>query len=170
MYVAPLEPSVLIPKEILLQRLVKEAPDFLAAVLELEIPDPVERLAIPAIETADKTDAANMNKTILETFIDDYCFYDPGKLVLLEEFYNKFASSVDSVHLEYWTKVRVGKDLDRNKFPKGRNPNDSKFNIGNISWSKDSSGDLLPEPDTKGKTKLVVINNTLYPEGTKVSK
>lgn len=162
MYVAPLEPSVLIPKEILLQRLVKEAPDFLAAVLELEIPDPVERLAIPAIETADKTDAANMNKTILETFIDDHCFYSKGHMVLLEDFYNKFSATVDSVQLDHWTKIRVGKEIDRNKYPKGRNPKDSKFNIGNISFVDHGVDTGLPQ--------LVVIDNTLYPIGTIVKK
>jgi hypothetical protein len=128
--------TAVVPKEQILKRLTKEAPDFLAAILALELPEPNERLAMPVIVTSDKRDAENMNKSVLEMFIDEYCHYSPGYMLPLQEFYEKFCVVVDSSYLDQWTKIRVGKELDRNRFPKGRNPKDMKYNIGNISWTK----------------------------------
>jgi hypothetical protein len=160
LYVEPLSEDKIIPKGILLPRLMKEAPDFLASLMSLELPPPSERLAIPVIETSDKQDAANMNKSILEQFIEDNCFYEPGCMIPLAEFYERFTQCVDSNYLDQWTKTRIGKELDRNKFPKGRNPKNSQLTIGNISWTKVDST----------MNKLVVLNNTLYHEGTPLPK
>jgi phage/plasmid-associated DNA primase len=133
--VQPLEEDKIIPKALLLNKLTKEAPDFLASLLHLEIPEPTERLAIPIIVTSDKQDAENMNKSILDCFIDDHCHYAPGHMIPVAEFYEKFCATVDCNYLDQWTKIRVGKELDRNKFPKGRDQKNAQWNIGNISWT-----------------------------------
>lgn len=158
-YVPPLDPNNIVPKSTLLTKLQKEAPDFLASLLGLEVPPPTERLAIPIVVTSDKRDAEQMNMSILESFINDNCHYAPGHMITVQEFYDKFLATVDINYHDQWTKVRVGKELDRNQFPKGRNPKDAKFNIGNIAWG--------PGPCTTTLTKLILNGDKLMPEGMK---
>ncbi len=156
-YVPELPPEALIPKRDMINRLTKEAPDFLAAVLNLDLPICNDRLGIPVITTADKMDAENMNKSMLEGFIDEKCQHAPGYMILYSEFFDAFRNWMDPNHVEQWSKIRVGKELDRNKYPKGRNPKDCQFNVGNMRWVGDT------EP-LELRRKLVVVDTKLYPE------
>jgi len=161
MYVQPLEPSQLIAKRILIDRLKKEAPDFLAAILNLEIPECNDRLNIPVISTPDKLDAESANMTPLQEFIHEKCFNVPGEMTLLSEFYDAFQLWAPPQELSFWTKIRVGKNLDSNKYPKGRRNTDGQQCIGNISL-KPKDGSLPP------KKKLVLsADGMLRQEGTK---
>jgi len=157
LYVKPLEEIV--AKRVMIEKLKKEAPDFLAALVNLEIPECNDRLNIPIISTPDKIDAESMNMTPLEEFIKAHCFFAPGEMILVSEFYDKFSEWAPPEELGYWTKVRVGKNLDKHKFPKGRRQ-DAQFCIGNISFSPPQSG----EP----RRKLVLgVNDMLVQERSK---
>jgi len=120
--------------EILLK---KEAPDFLAALLETEIPEVQDRLMLPIIETAEKKLAAKKNQSALHTFIDEHCFYVPGAHVTVVEFYEKFQLDLDESERAYWTKNRVGRDLP-SKYPKGRLTNGMIQCYGNISFNEET--------------------------------
>lgn len=122
-----------IPKKELIPRLEKEAPDFLSVLLNLEIPYSHDRLNIPVIETEDKKSAQEANRTLLEEWLDDHCFYSPGHWVKYADLYAAFKEWTDPNYHFEWSMVRFGKELPKHKFPKGRNPKDAQWYIGNIS-------------------------------------
>lgn len=150
LHVEPLDPMDLIPKSELLDKLKKEAADFLAEVLKLELPEPVDRLNIPAIETSDKLQASNNNMTPLERFISEKCFYVPGASIKYSEFYEEFIRHCEPQERIDWTQRRLGRELPP-KFPKGRNPQaGSQWFIGNISFE---SGETIgPKYVLRGET------------------
>jgi len=132
-YVEPLEPLDLIPKKRLLDMLEKEAPDFIAEVLRLEIPESNDRLHIPVIETEDKVLAQEMNQTPLERFIEEKCMPINGHMIKFSDLYERFIDWVDPDESRMWTKQRVGKSLPP-QYPKGRRHKDMQFYVGNIGW------------------------------------
>ncbi len=133
-HVPPLAPEMLIPKRDLFKSLIKEAPDFLAAVLSLELPPCPDRLNIPVILTSDKEAMEESNRSELDEFMKENCKPAPGYSIPLGEFFTKFIESLDPERVGEWTKQRVSKEIDHNKFPKGRNPKDCQYHYGNIAW------------------------------------
>lgn len=143
-YVSPLDE--IIAKKELIQKLIKEAPDFLAAIVNLELPECNDRLALPVIDTADKIGSEEGNKSVLELFIDEFCYHYPGNMVSVAEFYDKFSDWCEPTLIQQWTKIRVGRELNKNKFPKGRNRSNGAHSIGNISFEPKPEKELpLPE-------------------------
>ncbi len=134
-HVADLDPSMKIPRRELIPRLEKEASDFLAALLKLEIPASNDRLNIPVISTDDKMEAAKANQSSLETFLDEYCFYVPGEVITIDEFCRKFTEWLDPNDRYEWSKIKVGKAMPE-RFPKGRLSTVSTWHYGNISWTE----------------------------------
>lgn len=132
-YVKPIPPDELVAKRDLIGKLIKEGPDFLAALINLELPECNDRLNIPVLTTADKADSEESNKNPLQIFIDECTFYCPGKAMLLGELYTKFTEFSDPSYLHTWTKIKFGKELNKNKYPKGRLRNNASWHIGNIS-------------------------------------
>ena len=132
-YVKPLDTSEIVAKRDLITKLIKEAPDFLASIVSLELPECNDRLNIPVIMTADKADSEQSNKSPLELFIEEKTYYAPGKAIPLAELYTEFENWADSSYLHYWTKIRFGKEINKNKYPKGRMRNNPNWHIGNIS-------------------------------------
>ena len=145
----------IIPKRRLIMQLEKEAPDFLAEILNLEIPESNDRLFLPVIETADKHILQQLNQTQLEQFIEAKIQPTKGQWIKFSEFYEKLIQWVDSSELQYWTKIRVGRELPPS-FPKGRRRQDAQFYIGNMSWKDD------PKPELPHK--LVLRGEFLEPE------
>lgn len=137
--VPPLSPLELVPKTEMLMRLEKEAEDFLAGLLSLEVPPSNDRLAVPIIETSDKISLANSNRTDLQVFIEDVCHEERGNFVEFSELYNRFLETLDPSEVHKWTKIKTGKELSKyygSRFPKGRSPRDNKLLIGNLSFTK----------------------------------
>ena len=135
-----------IPKHILFERLVKEAPDFLAELLRLEIPPPCDRLRIPTLETTDKIAAVDLNENTVERFIRECCFYAPGKIVSMGEFYDKFIGWCDPQEALNWaSKQSVSKKMP-DKFAKGRIIGDVTWYWGNISFEPPTDEDLKRAP------------------------
>lgn len=132
-YVKSLDPFDQIPKKRLLQMLVKEAPDFIAEILNLEIPPSPDRLNVPVIGTQDKTLAQALTETPLETFIKESCIDAPGRVIKFSEFYLKYNQWCETNGEAVWSKIKVGRELPP-QYPKGRLRQNNQIHIGNIFW------------------------------------
>ena len=140
----------LIPKRDLIERLKKEAPDFVASLLHLEIPRSIDRLNLPVINTGEKETLQTNNETSLETFIREKVFYTAGNMVTVKEFYANFINWLDPDEAHNWSKIRMGKELPSN-IPKGRRQEDGHFCIGNVAF----------EPTESTMPKLILENGSL---------
>jgi len=140
-----------IPKKVLLPALIKEGPDFLSELLALELPPATARLNIPVIETEEKRQAEKANKSFLELYIEDECYYAKGHYILFKELYEKFYTWLEPTERFEWKKVKTGRELIRlfPQYPKGNQPGTNQVIIGNISW----------EPNERKKLPLLVLHN-----------
>ncbi|MEA1999828.1 MAG: DUF5906 domain-containing protein [Euryarchaeota archaeon] len=141
-------------KRTLVQKLRKEAPDFLGEIMKLEIPESPDRLGVPILSTSAKEEIQKRNRNPLERYIDDCCYHVPGAIVTFDEFYNRFAKSVDATDIGYWTKIRVGKNIPK-PYTKGRCGSEGAMSIGNISFQE----------GPKDGTDFVTVDNKLVPKG-----
>lgn len=147
-------PTESIPKETMLHQLEKEAPDFLAEILRLELPPSNDRLRIPVIRTAAKDQAEAINKTALDYFIEESCHYYPGETIPLGEFYERFIAAIDPVERLKWSSKQSVSSAMPSKFPKGKLSSDSTWRWGNISFD--------PPPEfINMKNYLVAYNDKL---------
>lgn len=133
-YVEPLDPLKLIPKKQIIPILEKEASDFLAEVINLELPVSNDRLNIPALTTEDKRLVQQLNQTDLESFVSEKCQLAPGYMIKFSDFTDKFQEWVDPNEVHRWSKIRIGRELPP-QYPKGRRRKDGQFYIGNIGWA-----------------------------------
>lgn len=155
-YVNPLDPIEQIPRTKLHEQLIKEAPDFLAMIMNMEIPESNERLILPVIGTEEKSIIEEANMSPVELFIREHCFFAPGEMILWKEFYQKFMEMTESHYLETWTKTYTGRHLPPGH-PLGRGRKTADFCVGNISWTSPSD-EILKQP------RLVAVNRVLYKE------
>jgi Family of unknown function (DUF5906) len=126
----------MIPRVQLRELLKAEAPDFMAEILNLEIPPSGDRLSLPALMTEDKASAAEANQSMLQMFIQEKCFFAPGHIVKFSAFCDLYYEWVDPNYKNEWSKIRIGRELPT-KFPKGRLARDNgQFYIGNISFAE----------------------------------
>ncbi len=84
----------LIPKRDLGQLLAKEAPDFLSALLSMEIPDSRDRLMLPIIQSADKAIAELESMTLVERFWKESVKYVDGAYETAIEVFSAFKTYV----------------------------------------------------------------------------
>jgi hypothetical protein len=138
-HVPPLAPEHKIPKKEFIKILEKEAPDFLASLLKLELPPSNDRLNIPILVTQDKMEAESANKDELQSFIEDKCYYCPGQRINFAEFYERFKESLPGNDVSKWSTKRVSMGIP-SKFPRGKCTDDPNAYIGNITF------DLAAEP------------------------
>lgn len=157
-HVEPLDPLDMIPRRELLLRLEKEAPDFLAEVLNLEIPKSNDRLNVPIIATDDKRETEGLNQTYLEKFIAENCYYVSGELIKFSDFYDKFIEWLpgDEIAGRKWSKIYVGRNIPL-KFIKARHPKDGQFYIGNMSWKAYEQGNPV-KPLIRRSGEMLVID------------
>jgi hypothetical protein len=158
-HVPPINPLQLIPKKQLLEALEKEATDFITEILNMELPPSNDRLNIPPIMTEAKADLQLSNETELQTFIRERCFYVEGVTISVEAFCDEFFKTLDAMQVSKWSKIKVGKDMPRDKFPKGRDKS-GKWYYGNISFipgepigpkiTKDPNSDYLILSEFRG--------------------
>jgi hypothetical protein len=131
--VTPLPRNEIIPKGEFFARLDAEAPDFLAAMLRLEIPATKDRLNVPVVESEHKMTAKQRNRSRLDVFIAQSCFEIPGATIRVNEFYEKFLSSLDEAARPEWTRRRISEEMPE-EYPKGR-AKDSQWAFANLSFS-----------------------------------
>jgi hypothetical protein len=154
-YVDELLPHEKIPKKAMLISLEKEAPDFIAALLNLPIPDSNDRLNVPVISTEEKVRAVEASQTQLEMFIADKCFHVPGEMLGYGTFYDRFIEWLPQNLIQNWPKIEVGRKLPR-QFPKGRNVTSNQVMIGNITFEE-------PKPDAPVNRALICKDEKLVP-------
>jgi hypothetical protein len=141
-----------IPRYRLQELLREEAPHFMRTLVDWEIPEATGRLMLPVIETQGKTDAAELNMTPLERFIDSHCFRVDGCAISMSDFYNKFSSTLEEYQISEWRENDVRKAMAE-WFPVGRGKGNVTA-IGNISFS-----DCEPStPYTKSGNRLIREN------------
>jgi len=127
----------MIPKPQLMQLLRKEAPDFLAAVLAMELPESDSRLAVPTIDTEGKKRAAEKNLSLLEMFMKEMCAEVPGHCISAADFYEQMQGWLEERDRHYWTKQRIGRELPE-RIPRGRLSNNQHTHYGNLSFDKEA--------------------------------
>lgn len=164
-YVSELTPTMMIPKDDLMDLLMKEAPHFLAHVLSIEVPPSGSRLRVPIIETEEKSMIAAANRSALEDFIANYCLSVSGARIQFSDFYDRFLSTLDSADIGYWSKKQVSRSLPP-YYPKGRDHGNNSVYIGNIWWSAlDIPADVRVDGTWKfDDPHLVFVENTEYIE------
>jgi hypothetical protein len=150
-----MDASLMIPKKMFIPMLEAEASDFMAELLGLELPPSNDRLNIPCITTEDKALAEHANKSFLELFIEEHCFWSPGYKVSFGSFYDKFMEWMDPNFQHQWSRIRVGRELPP-KWPKGRLPQNNETYIGNMTFEK--------MPETKIAPRYVVRDGKLVPD------
>ena len=132
-FVDSLSPIDLIPKKRLLTLLEKEAPDFLASVVNLEIPECQDRLNIPVIDTYDKEVAQTLNANALERYLSEAVVAADGYRIKFSDFYDAFFRSIDANDQAKWTKRKVAASIPP-PFLKARSRKDNHVYIGNAWW------------------------------------
>lgn len=139
-YVDTIDPLEMIPKRKLIEALKEEASDFLAEIMNLEIPSSNDRLYIPVIETADKSLAAENSIDDVKDFFNDVCFYVPGHKIKYSNLHAKYVEWCVHNGIEP-RKIRQFGKLMPPEYVKGRDMTDgAQWYIGNISYSpKDDS-------------------------------
>lgn len=149
--VPPLDVTQMIPKVELIDRLEREAPDFLRVLLDTEIPPSGSRLNVPVVATTEKMALEESNKTDIERFISDYCARVPGATVLFSEFYERFMLTVPDEEASKWSRIRVSKHLTM-FFPIAKISTDSSGKyIGNLAFRVNSHGEEIPLPEPSAK-------------------
>jgi phage/plasmid-associated DNA primase len=132
-YVNSLDPLELIPKKELIPRLEKEAPDFIAEVIRLELPPSPDRLNIPIIQTQDKSLIQTANLTPLESFIKEECLAVDGRHIKYTNLYNAYAKWTELNGEVTVSKKKFSKEMPP-QYPKGRMHGTGQFHLGNIWW------------------------------------
>lgn len=150
-YVQELDPLEMIPRKRLVPLLQKEAPDFLAEILNLEIPESNSRLNVPIVTTHEKQSVQKLNQNSLEMFIDEMCESSPGQMIKVGDFYTRFVEWLDPSEMDKWSKIRVGRSLPP-QYPKGRRRQDGQFYIGNLWWK----GQARLSDETR---RLILVDN-----------
>lgn len=126
-----------VPKPELLGKLRKEAPDFLASVLKLELPKSNDRLNIPVLESEGKAQVIDRTHNLLQEFIAEHCFRIPGNMIRLADFHTKFQKWLEPSERYTWTKHKISKEMPSD-IPKGRSRVDSTWCWGNLAFESDA--------------------------------
>ena len=155
-YVELIDLLELIPKKQLITLLEKEAPDFLAEIMRLEIPPSYDRLNVPVLATEDKVIAQELNQTDLERFLREKCAHSYGHRIKFSELYDKYIEWLEPNEIHKWSKIRVGRELPP-QYPKGRCRKTGQFFVGNIAWA---GVQMTEEP---ASSKLMIKDGYLVP-------
>lgn len=133
-YVPCLAPGQEIPKSVLTDRLLAEAPHFMRTLMDMPLPPVMGRMRLPVVETQSKQLAQASNRNPLEAFIQDECYEVPGEMITFAEFYDRFIETVSgSERMEWHHKQKVIRSMPV-RFPYGTYTNNRRC-FGNISWS-----------------------------------
>jgi phage/plasmid-associated DNA primase len=78
-----------IPKKKMLALLEKEAPHFMRTIMDLELPEPTDRLRLPFVETADKAELANETAPV-NRFLTERCKVEPGQKIIKVQLHSAY--------------------------------------------------------------------------------
>lgn len=108
-----------IPKRELWTMLTKEAPDFLASLLAMDIPDSRDRLMLPVIKTADKVAAEYSSMDPVQQFFQEKVYRIPGAYCTLDELHSAFINWIGIEESGNWGKNKFSKSVPQD-IPHGR--------------------------------------------------
>ena len=149
-FVPEIDPLELIPKRQLIAQLEREAPDFLAEILGIELPESPDRLNVPVISTEEKAIAERLNRSDIQLFFDERCKYLPGGTIKFDELYASFSDWCSSMGtINGYTKIRFGREIPA-PFLKGRSTKHAgQVYVGNIVYagSEEPAGPKLTIKD-----------------------
>ena len=149
MYVSPLE--VEIPKERLMELLKLEAPAFLYALFNSDLPEPDGRMRVPTINTDDKLNLQERNRPAIDQFILEHCHHIPGARTLFTEFCDRFSDWLPVDDRGSWGKRKIAGNMPR-QFPVGISNDNVKW-IGNLSWENKQLENHTPWVVVNGRLK-----------------
>lgn len=141
-HVPPIDPKLFIAKSRMFEKLKLEAPDFLAEVLNIEIPYSNDRLNLPILNTVEKINTQLANRNELEQFIDQECYPIQGAWIKWDKFFETFQQWLDPNDIAKWTKKFTTLHLPL-EFPKGRHFTNGQYCVGNISFVPRVEGTTL---------------------------
>ena len=121
-----------IPKSLLIQKLIEEAPAFLRTLLDMEFPAYLGRLRIPVIETEHKLRQAEMSRSLLDVFFDEQTEEAIGEQILFSEFFQKFVEWLPPGERGQWSRIRVSHGVPMRHATKTGSGN--RTYLTNILW------------------------------------
>jgi hypothetical protein len=96
-----------IAKPLLIKRCVEEAADFMATLMNFQLPESMTRLRLPVLETDAKRSLMDMNTSPLEGFLREHCSQRNGRHIVVKEFYEKFQATLSAYERSVWTKSKI---------------------------------------------------------------
>lgn len=131
------------PKLKLLESLKQEAAAFLYEILNLDIPQPIDRLRIPLLITDEKIEEQTASANPVEQFIINECKIVGGHCVTFSDFMSHFLMWLQNnypAEVGKWSAIRIGRaiPLTANMPIKGRYLGDGNKYLGNISFDKNA--------------------------------
>lgn len=141
LYVKSLEN--IIAKNILMAKLIKEAPDYISELMRIDLPEYNDRLALKVLNTVEKQEIIKQSENETLNFLNDCTFFAPGYAISIDQLYGKF----QEISLaENYTKQRFVKEVVATmRYKKGRinavvaqdiGGKQGQWYIGNISFNK----------------------------------
>lgn len=156
--VPQLEPMDMMTQKKMFPLLEKEAPDFLAELLSIELPVSPDRLNLPIVITPEKIALEVANLSYIEQFIREEAFRVDGATIKYRELYDRFQTWLPMDEREAWTINRMGKGLP-SAHPKGRLAN-AEWHVANLAWEP-------REPEQPIQPELILRGERLVPKDGK---
>lgn len=123
------------PKAKLLEKLKKQAPDFLAHILRIDLPESEDRLNIPVIVTEAKKQAQSANRTVLEEFLHEVTHKVDGEQIKMSDLHDRLIEWLPPSLVNEWSIIRFGREMIKLGYVKGRNMSKgAQHYIANISF------------------------------------
>jgi len=132
-----------IPKQTFLEKLKEEAPHFMKTLMTVELPQVYDRMRLPLVDTYKRQQSQQMQRSPLEEFISDQCYYSPGNKILFADFYDRFAKWLDPGVRYEWSKSKASRALPSDT-PSGASGGGNQRFVGNLSWEPCKDEDALP--------------------------
>jgi hypothetical protein len=128
-------PKKEIPKGELLEKLEAEASAFLYHILNIELPAPAGRLAIPCLSSSEKVEIERYNASELEQFLFDRVKVCKGKSIIFDDFYSEFIAWLSPEERGKWSKIKVSRYYPK-EYPycKGKTGTDNVTMLGNVTF------------------------------------
>jgi len=136
-FVPDLEPGEEIPKRELLEHLRREAPYFMRAMLDMQLPPAMGRLRLPVVDTLNKQEAENSNNPLLK-YLETKCFPVPGEFIKFNDFKKNFRDTLKQSDRDNWTDAKIKRELPTSIVYKKMHG--GVYILGNLSYSDAEPG------------------------------
>lgn len=101
-----------VPKSLLIQRLVEEAPAFMRTLVDMELPTATGRLRIPVVNTEHKSRAAEAQRSLLDVWMRECLeFGDDKPGIPFTDLYKMFVEWLPLEERGNWSRLKVSRQL-----------------------------------------------------------